>query len=272
MSGAALAVVVAREQDSARGADLAMRLGLPLLGVAAVSQWQEGDYAALLLLDGEHLALQALSPVAADGRRARGALPGQVSAEFGGRAMRHRRRGGQNELLGRAVGVSARLRPHVLDATAGLGRDSFVLADLGCTVTLCEREPVLAALLEYALAAALGSEDDWLVGVARRMRLFPSDARACRAPAQVIYLDPMFPPRDKSAAVKKEMALLQWLLESETGQSDAAQLLAWALEQDVARVVVKRPARAQPLAGAAPSHCLQGKAVRFDVYVRRSLG
>lgn len=85
-------------------------------------------------------------------------------------------------------------------------------------------------------------------------------------------IDPMFPPRDKSAAVKKEMALLQWLLESETGQSDAAQLLAWALEQDVARVVVKRPARAQPLAGAAPSHCLQGKAVRFDVYVRRSLG
>lgn len=63
MSGAALAVVVAREQDSARGADLAMRLGLPLLGVAAVSQWQEGDYAALLLLDGEHLALQALSPL-----------------------------------------------------------------------------------------------------------------------------------------------------------------------------------------------------------------
>ena len=87
--------------------------------------------------------------------------------------------------------------------------------------------------------------------------------------ADVIYLDPMFGQRDRSAAVKKEMATFQLLLEGEP--EDGADLLAWALTQDVARVVVKRSPKATALGGIKPSHVIQGKAVRYDVHVRRSL-
>ena len=272
----ALAVVARHDTDSVRAEALGRQLGLSLVPGNDFS-WQDADaYAAVLLVDGDRLSLQALSPPAGAGRRGgRAVLSGLVSADFGSAAMRHRRRGGQNELLGRAVGVSASRQPSILDATAGLGRDSFVLADMGCSVTLCEREPVIAALLQWGLAAAAASEDAWLARVARRMALRTGDARDVFAdgavPADVIYLDPMFPPRDKSAAVKKEMALFQLLLDSDTARHEAADLLAWALGQDVARVVVKRPARAAPVAGAVPSHHIAGKAVRFDVYVRRAL-
>jgi 16S rRNA (guanine1516-N2)-methyltransferase len=173
------------------------------------------------------------------------------------------------------VGVSARRRLQVVDATAGLGRDSFVLADMGCSVILCEREPVIAALLAQGLREAHGSGDDWLVRVTRDMNLAATDARelthAQLASTDVIYLDPMFPPRDKSAAVKKEMALFHILLGSGGTQQDADALLLWAGAQDVSRVVVKRPPRAPFLAGKTPSHSVGGKAVRFDVYVRRAL-
>lgn len=273
---AALAVAAGKDTDITRAGALALELGLPLLPENDCPLQGADDYAAVLLVEGDMLALQALPPATGTGRRGRRAvLPGPVTADFGSAAMRHRRRSGQNELLGRAVGVSARRRPHILDATAGLGRDSFVLADMGCGVTLCEREPVIAALLQWGLAQAVASEDAWLAGVARRMQLKAGDARDYFADggvtADVIYLDPMFPPRDKSAAVKKEMALFQLLLDSEAAQQDAVDLLAWALGQDVARVVVKRPARAEPVAGVAPSHDIVGKAVRFDVYVRRAL-
>ena len=91
------------------------------------------------------------------------------------------------------------------------------------------------------------------------------------AAVDVLYLDPMFPSREKSAAVKKEMALFQALLERNAAQETADQLLQWALLQDVARVVVKRPVRAPSLGGLKPSHKVSGKAVRFDVYVKCAL-
>ena len=198
--------------------------------------------------------------------------PGPVAVEFGSAAMRHRRRDGHNELLGKAVGLAKKPKMHVLDATAGLGRDSFVLADLGCQVILCERNAIVARMLSSGLAAAAGSEDKWVRSVLQRMTLHPGDAgslgEAALENVDVIYLDPMFPDSGKSAMVKKEMALFQQLLGSE---DDASELFAWALAQDVARVVVKRPARAPELAGRKPSHVIAGKAVRYDVYVLRAL-
>jgi 16S rRNA (guanine1516-N2)-methyltransferase len=82
----------------------------------------------------------------------------------------------------------------------------------------------------------------------------------------------MFPARTKTAAVKKEMALFQLLLEHSANAQDADELLLWALRQDTARVVVKRPAKAPQLAGIAPSHAISGKSVRYDIYVQRKLG
>lgn len=240
-------------------AELAQRLSLPLLD-AGTDPVSCREARALLLVAPQQLSLQLTG---------RGA-PGPLTVDFGAPAMRHRRRGGQNELLGKAVGIGRKADLSVIDATAGLGRDSFVLADLGCRVTLCERHPVVAELLAQGLAAARVAPDPWLSQVGARMSLHRGDARRVSTPkADVIYLDPMFPPRDKSAAVKKEMALFQLLLEDAEDNGEA--LLRWALDCQPARVVVKRPLRAPELGGLAPSHRISGKAVRYDVYVQRAL-
>lgn len=196
--------------------------------------------------------------------------PGPVTVDFGAGSMRHRRRGGANELLGRALGLNTRRRLRIVDATAGLGRDAFVLADLGAEVILLERQPVVAELLRAGLAAAASSADDWLLAVVGRMTFVEGDAREqVLPPVDAIYLDPMFPDRDKSAAVKKEMALFQRLLDDT--QDTGTALLDWALDQAVSRVVIKRPLRANELGGRAASHCIRGKAVRYDVYVLKKL-
>lgn len=276
-----LALLAATERDIPGADALAVQLELPQLP-AGVSPTAPCDYDALLIVSGDKLSLQQTRRASTTSlktqrrRSGRGALPGPVGVDFGSEAMRHRRRSGHNELLGKAVGLAGRPNLHVLDATAGLGRDSFVLADMGCTVTLCEREPVIAALLEWGMRSALASTDPWLLQVLQRMTLLSTDARSAVADSlrevDVIYLDPMFPARDKSAAVKKEMALFQLLLDGADASQDAQELLHWALAQDVARVIVKRPLRALPLAAMQPSHNLTGKSVRFDVYVLRGLG
>lgn len=282
--GVSLALLAASDEDVPLAAELAGQLGFPL-AAAGTDPVTCQDFDVLLVVSGVVLALQQTGRLAFGsmaGVRKKpgrglpgGSLPGPVIVDFGSDIMRHRRRSGHNELLGRAVGVSGRRHLHVLDTTAGLGRDSFVLADMGCSVTLCEREPVIAAMLKQGLQVALASGDDWLVRVVQSMSLFAGDARTL-VPQQlgspdVIYLDPMFPLRGKSAAVKKEMALFHVLLDSGVTQRDADELLLWAIAQDVARVVVKRPSRAPFLAERKPSHSVTGKAVRFDVYVRRAL-
>ncbi|MDX1735071.1 MAG: class I SAM-dependent methyltransferase [Halioglobus sp.] len=256
-----LAVAPACTDDIPHAQRLARKLGLALLerGVDAAN-WR--SHRALLTVSGAGLALQTT------GKNA----PGAVQVDFGSGAMRHRRRAGANELLGRAVGIGRKAGLRVLDGTAGLGTDSFVLADLGCEVSLFERHPIVYELLAAGLALAGNSDDSWLRAAADRMRLYSGDVR--QAPPEclqvdVIYLDPMFPARAKSAAVGKEMAALQWLLQADEAGAGITDLLGWALEQDVARVVLKRPAKAPLPDEPRPSHCIRGKAVRYDVYVRR---
>ncbi len=259
-----LALLPATAADADAAAGLARRLGLPLLASGS-SPLHCDTHDALLIVDGRALRLQ---------RTGRGA-PGPVAVDFGSAAMRHRRHAGARELLGRAVGQGGNKSLRVLDATAGLGTDAFVLADQGSEVMLCEREPVIAELLRSGLQVAAGSGDSWLINVSQRMSLCPGDARALSPghlqDVDVIYLDPMFPPRRKSAAVRKEMALFHSLLAHAIDPADADALLLWALRQDVARVVVKRPAKAPCLAAREPSHTISGKAVRYDVYVHRKL-
>ena len=260
-----LAVVVAPGGSDQEASALARRLGLPQLPEEPESESSKcQDYDAFVLTGGNGLSIQRLGA----------GSPGPVSVDFGSAGMRHRRGSGHNELLGRAVGIGKVSVLRVLDATAGLGRDSFVLADLGCDVLMCEREPLMAVLLESGLDRGRASGDPWLEGVLARMRLWQGDAISLPVEdlgaVDVIYLDPMFPARSKRAAAKKEMALFQLLL---AGKADGAdELLAWSLEQDVARVVVKRPSKADYLAHRKPSHVIAGRAVRYDVYVRRALG
>ena len=174
-------------------------------------------------------------------------------------------------MIAKAVGVQSGVRPTVVDATAGLGRDAFVLATLGCEVTLIERQPLIAVLLEDGLARA--SEDAEIAPIVARMHLRVGDAiRMLRTwdeeLPQVIYLDPMFPHRDKSALVKKEMRLFRPLVGDDL---DADELLDAALALASHRVVVKRPRKAPALAGGKVSFSFEGNAGRFDVYAKRSL-
>ena len=191
----------------------------------------------------------------------------RVAVQFDSAAMQHRRRGGHNEMLGRAVGLKADRKPLIWDATGGLGRDAFVLADLGCEVTLCERVPVLAWLLDQAVQAAAVSGVDQVRAAAGRMSVLAADSKTQRASdGTVIYLDPMFPERKKAAAVKKEAAMLQHLADQ---ADDSESLWQWAWDQPVERIVVKRPLRAPILGHIRPAHTLKGKSVRFDVFIRR---
>ena len=194
--------------------------------------------------------------------------PGPVSVDFGSAAMRRRRRGGHNEALGRAVGAGKFSDLTVVDATAGLGRDSFVLADLGCRVIMLERSPIVNALLRDGVERAMASDDAWLRTVAGRMSLVCVEAAdwlagAAASAVDVVYLDPMFPARRKSARVKKEMWAFQQLIVDRASPP----LLELALARAGRRVVVKRPARAPNLEEREPAFTLPGRTVRFDVYL-----
>lgn len=189
-----------------------------------------------------------------------------VFVDFVSGALAWRRKfgGGRREALVKAVGVKGDYLPQILDATAGLGRDAFVLAAVGCRVQMLERNPVVAALLEDGLQRGYQDQD---IGCWLRERLTlrhnASISDMDADPVQVVYLDPMFPHRVKSALVKKPMQLLQMLAGED---SDADNLLHPARLLAQKRVVVKRPAFAPPLANLPPQGAVLSKKHRFDIY------
>jgi 16S rRNA (guanine1516-N2)-methyltransferase len=204
-------------------------------------------------------------------QRSGGNASGPVRVNFVSGALGHRRRfgGGRGQPLARAAGMKAEFSPTVWDATAGLGRDGFVLASLGCRVTLCERSAILAALLQDALQRASADKEigGWLRA---RLRLIHGDSRrllqslTIEQQPEVIYLDPMYPPGKKHALVKKEIRALRELLGPDQG-SEA--LLEIALHAARRRVVVKRPRRAGWLHDTKPDACIESKKTRYDIYV-----
>lgn len=170
-------------------------------------------------------------------------------------------------MLAKAVGFKGKPLS-VVDATAGLGRDAFLLACMGCTVTAIERSPVVAALLQDGLGRA--AADPALARIIeQRLHLVPGDARRllARLPAEerpeVVYLDPMFPSGRKSAAVKKEMRLCRLVAGDDP---DADELFEVARTVARTRVVVKRPLRA-PHLGGKPAIVYKGTTIRYDVYL-----
>jgi 16S rRNA (guanine1516-N2)-methyltransferase len=206
----------------------------------------------------------------ADGRLELAALHhpayGAISADWTSPEMRRRIQGGRKQLLARAIGLHKERDLRVLDATAGLGRDAFTLAALGARVTLAERNATVATLLTDARERAL--VDPASAEAAARTEIVCSDARKLMGPPasfDVIYLDPMYPERGKTALAKKEMQLLRELT---GGDEDADELLARANARR--RIVVKRPLAAPPLAGRAPSLALRGTQARFDIYLTAS--
>lgn len=253
MPGDQVCVVALGDEHAEEAGELASRLGL-----------SEGRGKGIeLQLGAAGLQLVQIGPGA----------PGPVHVDFVGGAVAHRRQfgGGSGQMIAKAVGIQPGVRPTVLDATAGLGRDAFVLASLGCDVTLIERHPLIAALLDDGLQRA---RDDADVGsIVARMHLRVGNAielmRTWNGDApQVIYLDPMFPHRDKSALVKKEMRIFRPLVGDD---DDAPELLEAALALASHRVVAKRPRNAPPVGGVAPGYALEGSSSRFDIYPKKTL-
>jgi 16S rRNA (guanine1516-N2)-methyltransferase len=245
-----IAVICEADHKKDQAEKLAARLAIPLLP-------DTGDCAFLLAVTGDRLELRQTGAQA----------PGPVFVDFTAGTLRYRRQfgGGRKEALARAVGLKANRCPLVLDATAGLGRDSFILASLGCRVLLVERSAIIAALLEDGLARA--AQDREVAAIAARMLVIRADCLQLShldpAP-EVIYLDPMYPHRSKSALVKKEMRLVRALVGDD---SDAGLLLDWALGHQKVRVVVKRPQGAPTLGHGRPATVISGKNSRFDIYL-----
>jgi len=255
-----LVAVAADRLNLEAGRDLARRLALRFLdpGVAVP------EMAPFILnLSGDGLALLS----SAD-------RFGAIVCDFTGGRMRHRHHhgGGVGQAIARAVGLKHTSQLLIADLTAGLGEDAFVLAGLGARVVMVERHPVVAALLEDGLRRARqGTQSVELLAAVERMSLVEADARDWLVAADaldVIYLDPMFPERHKSALVRKEMQVLQRLVGAD---ADCDELLGLALERARYRVVVKRARHAPPLAGLEPTFSVTGKTTRFDVYARRKL-
>lgn len=249
---------------AARAERLAAQLQVPVIQVTSL---QELSFTYLLLCDASGLALQLC------GKKP----PGPVRADFVSGAVAHRRQfgGGLGQMIAKACGIAKGIRPSVADVTAGLGRDAFVLANLGCHVQMVERSALVHLLLEDGLARA--AQHPELNDIISRMALVQADAlgwlqHQAALPElqrpQVVYLDPMFPHREKSALVKKEMLLFRDLVGED---ADADGLLDAALAAAQCRVVVKRPRKAPCLMQREPAYRLEGKSSRYDIYSLKKL-
>ncbi len=206
---------------------------------------------------------------------------GAIYVDLIGGAVGHRRKfvGGKGQAIAKAAGLNKGATPTILDGTAGLGRDAFVLASLGCKVQMVERHPVVAALLDDGLQRA--KQDPEIGGwVGERMSLIHASSHTALddlaqdesfTKPDVVYLDPMYPHpenKKKSALVKKEMRVFQSLVGADL---DADNLLQPALTLATKRVVVKRPDYANWLADQKPTMAIETKKNRFDVYVKASM-
>lgn len=196
-----------------------------------------------------------------------------LSHDYSAGKSNHRRLygGGKNQPLTKACGLNKHPTWTIFDATAGLGRDAFVLASLGAQITLCEQNAVLYGLLADAIQRGLHEEvtQDMVKNMYCLHRnaihyLAELHREADKQCPDVIYLDPMYPDRKKSAKIKKEMQILQQLV----GHSgDEEKLFEEALKTAKHRVVVKRPKTAEPIKNKPASYTVSSVNTRYDVYV-----
>lgn len=252
-----IAVCYSNHKHLAIAMSLAERLQLPLL-----ESCQSATYNSLLCVSNNESADHQIELH----------FPGQnlapVLVDFQDRRLLYRQKfgGGRHQAIARALGLKRGITPRVVDATAGLGRDAFILASLGCQVTMLERNPIIHALLQDGLHRL--EQDIGNTQIISHLSLEHADScqwlQTTTQAIDIIYLDPMYPHRNKSALVKKEMRVLRSLVGDD---QDVTALLETALGIARQRVVVKRPKTAPPISQLTPSHCIEEKKTRFDVYL-----
>lgn len=255
-------LILALPEYQQRAAQLSEKLSVPYFTVIdfarqTLKQWSAQTTTALLV--GEELSLQAFEHP----------LPKPVRVDWADKSFiwRLQHGGGRGEMLAKACGIKGDFIPTVVDATAGFGRDSVLLASLGCQVTMLERSPLVQELLADGWRRA--QQESALHTLLPRLQLLNTDALAWLQRVEeedrpdVVYLDPMFPSREKSAKVKVNMQVFHQVVGADM---DADALLAPALAIAKRRVVVKRPRLAPPLADRDPDWVFSGESSRFDVY------
>jgi 16S rRNA (guanine1516-N2)-methyltransferase len=253
-----LIVTAASDREKSAAIQLAGELGVNF--TPDIRDAKVKDYHYALVYTADYLGLQDI--------REHKFAPFYIDFLSGKMRYRSDQAGLKRELLAKALSLKPKDQPRIIDATAGLGRDSFILAKLGFTVILLERSPVIYVLLRDALRRA--AMDETTAAVVARMELIHADAGIWlpglteEQRPDIVYLDPMFPEREKSASVKKEMVILQNLLEKDV---DTVDLLSIAIACSKRRVVVKRPRLAPGLSVIKPSYTLTGKSSRFDIYL-----
>jgi 16S rRNA (guanine1516-N2)-methyltransferase len=256
----AIAVLPESELFYGKAKILSASLNLPLS--EPISHKFITDFSSVLVIGEAGLVLYECGKDAAGG----------IKVSFTDGAVEHRRKfgGGKGQMIAKAVGLPSLKNPSVLDATAGLGKDGFVLASLGCNVTMVERNPVVFALLEDGVRRATQSKE--IAEIMARIAILNANSvdflSKDRDLFDVIYLDPMFPHRESSALVKKEMRVFNKILGTD---EDSCKLLEPALAKAKYRVVVKRPKNAPTITEREPLFQLEGKANRFDVYVNKGV-
>ena len=294
-SFAPTAVALVDGQDQARAQALASRWSLPLVDLADRDALAPFHF-VLEYLDEDFrhscLALRSVrDPTDPTGRGKKGPRASKAKPLVIDFADIVSSRGRGQELVVKACRGRQKELGQVWDLTAGLGRDAAILAAAGAQVHMFERCVVLGALLDDALARAEGTV------LGDRLQLTVADSLTTdlghlEAPA-VVYCDPMFPPRTKSALVKRDMQVMHRLLDAADLGADGprspeletaadatmtmtmtmpraeqeAILIARACSFAQKRTVVKRPRHAPCLGDIPPQHSVEGSTNRFDVYL-----
>ena len=239
-------VILLKNNDRTRAEQLADRLNTEVIYEAVTDRM-------MLCVDDDGLSLIK------DGMTIRG--------DFTQMLKRLNRANLQHEMLIKAAKIKESAdRPVAIDATAGLGEDSILLAAAGFQVKMFERDVVIAELLADAMERA--SRDPELSSIVARMELVRGDSieamENCEFVPDIIYLDPMFPTRAKSGLIKKKFQMLQQL---ESPCEEGEQLVKAALASGARKIIIKRPAKGEYLAGIKPNHSIAGKAIRYDCLV-----
>ncbi len=190
-----------------------------------------------------------------------------IMADFRDMLPRLKQSNLQREMLVKAARIKGQEMPQTLvDATAGFGEDSLILAAAGFQVRLYEFDEIIAVLLQDCMDRA--SRIPELEEAVSRMELICGDSvqglKQLDYKPDIVLLDPMFPARQKSALIKKKFQLIQRL---ESPCSTEEELLEAAIAADPKRIVIKRPLKGPHLAGRKPSYSLEGKAIRYDCFV-----
>lgn len=253
MNPLSICIVCPDNAKQSQAKELAVQTGLPL------SRARNSHCDLQLRFENEHLELFDT------------ALDTGIHVDFVEGALAHRQRfgGGRGQAIARAVGLKHGSTPSVLDITAGLARDAYILACLGCRLTLVEQSPVLFALIDDGIRRGFTNPASAAI-LQRFMNLVNADSilymkhMNMETRPEVIYIDPMYPERKKSALVKKDMQILQHLLGKD---ENAEALLKTALEYAGKRVVVKRPIHAETVGDIKPDTSISSRKTRYDVYV-----